>query len=233
MRDISISLFFPCFNEEENVERTVLAALAACKGLFSDFEIIVVDDGSRDRTGKIADRLAGEHEHVRAVHNQPNRGYGGALQRGFSEARKDYVFFTDGDGQFDVGELSLLADVIDGYDMVVGYRLDRKDTLIRKFNAWCWTTLCNRVFGMKIRDVDCAFKLLPRRLLDEIHLHSQGAMISAELLARAIRKGYRIGQVGVHHFPRRAGTPTGANPKVILRAFAELIKLRKMIIEDR
>jgi glycosyltransferase involved in cell wall biosynthesis len=233
MRDLSISVFFPCYNEQDNVERTVLSALAVCKELFSDFEIIVVNDGSRDRTGEIADRLAAEHERVRAVHNQPNRGYGGALQRGFAEARKEYVFFTDGDGQFDIREIALLVEGVDCNDMVVGYRLDRKDPPIRKINAWCWTTLCNRVFGMRIRDIDCAFKLLPRRLLGQIKLHSQGAMISAELLARATRKGYRIGQVGVHHYPRQAGTQTGANPTVILRAFAELLKLRKMILEDR
>jgi glycosyltransferase involved in cell wall biosynthesis len=230
MRDISLSMFFPCYNEEANVERTTLAALEVCRTRFTDFEIIIVDDGSRDRTGEIADELARQHEQVRAVHNQPNRGYGGALQRGFEEARKEWVFFTDGDGQFDIGEIDRLVDLLDRYDVAVGYRLDRQDPAIRKLNAWCWTTLCNGLFGMHIRDIDCAFKLLPRRLLNEITLHSQGALISAELLARATRKGCRIGQVGVHHYPRTAGTPTGANPRVILRAFAELIKLRNRII---
>jgi glycosyltransferase involved in cell wall biosynthesis len=230
MRDIPISIFFPCYNEEANVERTVRSALDVCRSLFSDFEIIVVDDGSRDRTGEIADHLAAAHERVRAVHNQPNRGYGGALQRGFREARKDWVFFTDGDGQFDIREITKLVEVIDDYDMVVGYRIDRQDPAMRKFNAWGWRQLCNHAFGMHIRDIDCAFKLIPRKLFDEIPLHSQGAMISAELLARAIRRGYRIGQVGVHHFPRTAGQPTGANPLVILRAFKELLRLRSMIL---
>ncbi|MBI4579720.1 MAG: glycosyltransferase family 2 protein [Planctomycetes bacterium] len=233
MRDIPISLFFPCYNEEANVEATVRDALETCESLFSDYEIIIVDDGSRDRTGQIADRLAAEHDRVRAVHNQPNRGYGGALQRGFLEARKPWVFFTDGDGQFDIREIGLLVELTDRHDGVVGYRLDRQDSLMRKLNAWCWTTLCNCVFGMRFKDIDCAFKLLPRRLFDEIPLHSQGAMISAELLARATRKGYRIGQVGVHHRARAAGTPTGANPRVILRAFVELFKLRKLIIAGK
>jgi len=233
MHDISISVFFPCYNEQGNVERTTLNALNACRDLFRDFEIIIVDDGSRDRTGEIADKLAVEHEPVRAVHNQPNRGYGGALQRGFREARKEWVFYTDGDGQFDFREIPRLIELLDRFDIGAGYRLDRQDAAIRKVNAWAWTTLCNWVFGMKMRDIDCAFKLLPRRFLQETPLHSRGALISAELLARAIRKGYRVGQVGVHHYPRTAGAPTGANLRVILRAFRELWTLRKVILEGR
>lgn len=231
MRDISISVFFPCYNEEANVERTTMAALDACAALFSDFEIIIVDDGSLDRTGEIAERLACEHERVRAVHNRPNLGYGGAVQRGFQEARKAWVFYTDGDGQFDIREIARLVERVDEYDLVVGFRLDRQDHLMRKLNGWCWTLLCNVLFRMRIRDIDCAFKLIPRRLLEEVPLHSTGALISAELLARATRKGYRIGQVGVHHYPRLAGTPTGADPKVIFRAFAELLTLRRRILQ--
>lgn len=231
MRDISVSIFFPCYNEEANVERTTLAALDACHALISDFEIIIVNDGSKDRTGAIADRLATEHERVRAVHNPTNLGYGGAVRRGFQEARKDYVFYTDGDGQFDVREIVKLLELLDTCDIAVGYRLDRQDHALRKLNAWCWTTLCNIVFGMRIHDIDCAFKLIPRRLLNEMPLCSRGALISAELLARASRKGCRIGQVGVHHYPRLAGTPTGANPRVIARAFAELFTLRRRIME--
>jgi glycosyltransferase involved in cell wall biosynthesis len=231
MHDLSVSVFFPCYNEQANVERTTLAALDACRPLFSDFEIIIVNDGSTDRTGVIADGLATEHDGVRAVHNRVNLGYGGAVQLGLRESRKDWIFYTDGDGQFDVHEISLLVGLLDRCDIAVGYRLDRKDHLIRKLNAWCWTTLCNRLFHLKVRDIDCAFKLLPRRLLDQIPLHSTGALISAELLARAARQGYRIAEVGVHHYPRIAGTPTGANPRVILRAFAELFKLRRRILE--
>jgi len=233
MRDLRISVFFPCYNEEANVERTTLAALEVCRTLFSDFEVIIVDDGSRDRTGEIADRLAAEHEHVRVVHNRPNRGYGGALQAGFRAARKEWVFYTDGDGQFDFAEIPRLVERLDRYDIVSGYRLDRRDWALRRFNAWAWTTLCNVLFGMWIRDIDCAFKLFPRRLFDEIPMHSEGALIDAEILARAKRRGYRIGQVGVHHYPRTAGASTGGNPRVILRAFVELLRLRPFILRGR
>ena len=192
--------------------------------------MIIVNDGSRDRTAEIADRLASEHPEVRAVHNNPNLGYGGALQRGFREATKEWVFYTDGDGQFDMQEIEHLLPIMASRDIVSAYRLDRQDPLIRKFNAWAWTTLVNIVFRLHLRDIDCAFKIYPRRLFDEIEMKSMGALIDAEILARARRLGYSIGQVGVHHYPRTAGEQSGANLRVILRAFRELFRLRREIV---
>ena len=224
-----LTVFFPCYNEEANVERTTRAALKTCRRLGVDFEVIIVDDGSKDRTGEIADQLASQEPGVRAVHNRPNRGYGGALQRGFREATKEWVFYTDGDGQFDFEEIDKLFPLLDRFDIASAYRLDRKDSLLRKINAFCWTTLVNALFGLGLRDIDCAFKLYPRRLFDEIEMKSQGALIDTEILARAKRLGYTIGQVGVHHYPRTAGKQTGANIRVIARAFKELLKLRREI----
>jgi len=232
MQNLSLSVFFPCYNEEANVERTTLAALDACRSITDDFEIIIVNDGSRDRTGELADQLAAEHAHVRAVHNNPNRGYGGALQAGFLAATKEWVFYTDGDGQFDFMEIPKLLAMLRQYDAVSAYRLDRRDPLIRKINAWGWTKLCNLLLGFKLRDIDCAFKIFPRKLFDEIEMWSEGALIDAEILAKATRQGYRIGQVGVHHYTRTAGEQTGANLGVIARAFKELFKLRRRIITD-
>ncbi len=227
----SLTVFYPCYNEEANVQRTTEAALKACRRLAVDFEIIIVNDGSKDRTAELADGLAAEHAEVRAVHNNPNLGYGGALQRGFREATKDWVFYTDGDGQFDFEEIEKLIPLLGDFDIISGYRLDRKDPLLRKFNAFCWTTLVNRLFGMRIRDIDGAFKIFPRRLFDEIEMWSTGALIDTEILAKATRLGYRIGQTGVHHYARTAGEQTGANLGVILRAFKELFKLRKRILK--
>lgn len=226
---LSLSIFYPCYNEEANVERVTLAALKAARRLTNDFEIIIVNDGSKDRTAEIADRLAREHVGVRAVHNNPNLGYGGALQRGFREAKKEWVFYTDGDGQFDFEEIDKLLPLMERFDIISAYRLDRKDPFIRKVNAFCWTTLVNATFRLWLKDIDCAFKLYPRKLFDEIEMKSMGALIDTEILARAKRLGYTIGQIGVHHYPRTAGQQTGANLKVILRAFKELIKLRKEI----
>jgi glycosyltransferase involved in cell wall biosynthesis len=226
---LSLSVFYPCYNEEANVVRTTEAALKACRRMADDFEIIIVNDGSKDRTAELADELAAKYPEVRAVHNNPNLGYGGALQRGYREASKTWVFYTDGDGQFDFEEIDKLLPLLEEYDAVSAYRLNRKDPLVRKINAFCWTTLVNLVFGMRIRDIDCAFKIFPTELFRQIEMKSMGALIDAEVLARATRLGYRIGQVGVHHYARLEGEQTGANLKVILRAFKELFKLRKQI----
>jgi glycosyltransferase involved in cell wall biosynthesis len=225
----SLSIFFPCYNEEANVERTTRNALDAAGRFADQYEIIIVNDGSKDRTGEIAERLASELPHVRAVHNHPNLGYGGAVARGLNESRMSWIFFTDGDGQFDMNELDKLIALLDRCEFAVGYRMNRADSVMRKVNAFCWGALVRTLFGLKIRDIDCAFKLLPKSLIDAIRLKSRGALISTELLARAKYRGLRIAEVGVNHFPRTAGRQTGANIKVILRAFKELFKLRRDI----
>lgn len=225
----SLSIFFPCYNEEANVERVTRAALETAQKVADDYEVIIVNDGSRDGTGEIGDRLAAEDPRVRCVHNRPNQGYGGAVQTGLRSATKEWIFFTDGDGQFDLNEIPKLVELLDRCDFAVGYRIKRADSLMRKLNAWAWGTLVRAKFGLKVRDIDCAFKLLPKKLFDEIKLDSRGALISTELLARAAYKGYRIAEVGVHHFPRTAGTQTGAKLRVILRAFRELFKLSQHI----
>lgn len=228
----SISVFFPCYNEEGNVERTTIAALKTCTRLFSDFEIIIVNDGSRDRTAEIAEGLARQHPQVRAVHNNPNRGYGGALQRGFREAKKDWVFYTDGDGQFDFEEMEKLLPLVEQYDIASAYRIDRQDAPMRKVNAFFWNTLVNFVFKLHIRDIDCAFKLYPRNLFDAIEMKSSGALIDTEVLARSKRLGCTIGQVGVNHFPRTAGSQTGAKLSTIFHAVRELFALRREILKS-
>jgi glycosyltransferase involved in cell wall biosynthesis len=207
----------------------VNSALTVMEKLDADFEVIVVDDGSSDETARIADEIACRDNRVRVVHHETNLGYGSALQSGFKAATKDLVFYTDGDGQFDISEMPPLLELMDHYDIVTCYRLDRKDPIVRKINAWCWTKLVCLLFRLKIRDIDCAFKLYKREIFDNIELSSTGALIDTEVLARAIRKGYSITQVGVHHYPRTAGEQTGANLGVILRAFKELFKLRKEI----
>ena len=159
------------------------------------------------------------------MHHPTNLGYGAALQSGFKAATKELVFYTDGDGQFDINELPPLLPLIKQYDIVSCYRLNRQDNLIRKLNGWAWTKLVCFLFNMKARDIDCAFKLYKREIFDNIRMSSRGALISAEILARAVRKGYTIAQRPVHHYPRTAGVQTGAKLRVILRAFRELFKL--------
>jgi glycosyltransferase involved in cell wall biosynthesis len=225
----SISVFFPCYNEQDNVARTIEQALAVLEKSDADFEVIIVDDGSADNTGRIADEIAERNNRVKVIHHSTNLGYGAALQSGFKAAAKKLVFYTDGDGQFDISEMPPFLPLIGQYDIVSCYRLNRQDNLIRRINGWCWTKLVCLLFGMKIRDVDCAFKLYKREIFDNIELSSTGALIDTEILARAVRKGYTITQKGVHHYPRTAGAQTGANLRVILRAFKELFELRRQI----
>ncbi|KPK76010.1 MAG: cell wall biosynthesis glycosyltransferase [Phycisphaerae bacterium SM23_30] len=225
-----LTVFFPFYNEQENIERLVKQAVEVLRRLSLDYEIILVNDGSRDRTGIIADRLARQNPRIKAVHHHPNRGYGAALQSGFRHAAKEWVFYTDGDGQFDLNQLELLLPLAGKYDIVNGYRLHRQDGLLRKINAAGWGWLVKKLLHFEARDVDSAFKLYRRKIFDHLPLKSTGALIDAEILARAKHAGYSLGQIGVRHLPRTAGAQTGSNIKVILRAFRELIKLRRDIL---
>ena len=230
--DVSLSVFFPCYNEQDNVARTTERAIAVLEKLNADYEAIIVDDGSKDATGQIADKIAARNKRVRVVHHPTNLGYGAALQSGFRSAAKELVFYTDGDGQFDISEMPALLPLIKQYDIVSCYRLNRQDNMIRKINAWCWTKLVCFLFKMKIRDIDCAFKLYKREIFDNIKMVSTGALIDTEILARATRKGYAVTQRGVHHYPRTSGTQTGAKLGVIIRAFRELFKLYNQIKKE-
>jgi glycosyltransferase involved in cell wall biosynthesis len=228
-----ISAFFPAYNEERNVAGMVERLSAVLSRVADNYEITVVNDGSADRTGAIADEIAAADPHVHAIHHAVNRGYGGALKSGFAASRKEYVFFTDGDGQFDVAEIERLLPNVPEYDVVVGYRLERAEGGLRRLNASAWNWLVRRLFHIPVRDVDCAFKLFKRRVFDTVHVEAEGAMISTEVLARAVRAGFRVTEVGVHHYPRAHGRPTGANPLVIARAFYELFKLYRRITAER
>lgn len=226
MKKYPITIFFPCYNEEQNVERVAREALTVAREISEDFEIIIVNDGSRDRTGEIADRLARENPEIRVIHHGANQGYGSALQSGFKNATKELVFYTDGDGQFKLEEITRLLPLIEKYDIVSGCRINRRDSFMRKANAFMWGTLVNALFKFKISDVDSAFKLYRRKIFDEITLESKGALIDTEVLAKARARGYTITEVGVSHYPRLAGEQTGARLSVILRAFKELFKLK-------
>ncbi len=226
----SITVFFPCYNEQENVTKVAQQALDVLEGLHTDYEVIIVNDGSADDTGAVADRIAANHPRVRVVHHPRNLGYGAALQSGFRAATKDLVFHTDGDGQFNLAELPPWLPLMEQYDIVCGYRLNRQDNFVRRMNGWLWTRMTCLLFSLHLRDIDCAFKLYQRTIFDDLRMESTGALISTEILARAVRKGYRITERGVHHYPRTAGKQTGGNLKVIWRAFRELWRLRRRIV---
>jgi glycosyltransferase involved in cell wall biosynthesis len=221
----SLSAFFPVHDEEDNVVPMAEAVLAVLPEVAVAWELIVVDDGSRDATGARADELARTRAGVRVVHHAANRGYGGALRSGFAAARHERIFYTDGDRQFDPRQITRLIAELPRADVVVGWRARRADHLGRRLNTFAWNLLIRLLFGLRVRDVDCAFKLLPRAALEGLTLEAEGAMISTELLAHLRRRGLRIAEVPVDHFPRTSGTPSGADPRVIVRAFGELRRL--------
>jgi len=239
VRVARLSYFFPAHNEEANLEGLVEEALQTLPTLAETFEIIAVDDGSKDRTGEIADRLAAAHpDVVRVVHHMPNRGYGGALRSGFEASRYELLAFTDGDRQFrvaDIGRLTARMAEADHPDVVVGYRIRRADPLVRIVYARTYK-LANRIFfGLRVTDVDCACKLFRRQALEDIRVTSGGAFFSAELLNRIRLAGRSIAEVGVPHYARTAGSPTGAKPSVIWRAVKDFwgLRLRLWANHDR
>jgi len=224
-----LSLFFPCHNEAENLEALVADALAALPALATTYEVILVDDGSRDDTAGVAERLVQRHgEVVRLVRHDVNRGYGGALRSGFAAARYSHLAYTDGDRQFRVADLARLVERAQETrsPVVIGYRLKRADPPLRLVYATLYR-VANRVwFGLRVRDVDCAAKLFRRDVLQNISVHSNGAFFSAELLIRLRLAGVNALEVGVPHYPRTAGSPTGARLSVIARAVRDFWSLR-------
>ena len=218
-------MFYPMYNEEANIEEAVARALRVLPRVAEAFEVIVVNDGSRDRTGELADRLAAAHPEVRAVHHPVNRGYGAALRSGIAASRLEWIFYTDGDNQFDLEELPRLLALRDQAEIVTGYRSPRSDPFIRRLNAGGFNFLCWILLGVHLRDIDCAFKLFRASIFQGMELKANGATIDLEILARARRRGARVRELPVRHYPRRFGSQTGANLKVILRAFRELFRL--------
>jgi glycosyltransferase involved in cell wall biosynthesis len=227
-----LSVILPAYNEEAVIAQTISACIETLSAVAPDYEIIVVDDGSRDRTGEIAKSFAHANPHIRVVRNYPNRGYGGALIAGFGAATKELTFFMDSDGQFDIRDIVRLLQAREqGHRAVLGYRLQRRDLLIRKLNAWGWNMLVRMLFGLRVRDVDCAFKLYDTALVTLCDIHSEGAMVNTEMLVKLSRVGVPFIQVPVRHYPRKHGSATGANLRVIAHAFRELLRLRKRIHE--
>jgi glycosyltransferase involved in cell wall biosynthesis len=228
----SLSIVLPAYNEEANVERAVEQVSAVAQQLGMDYEIILVNDGSKDRTGEIGHELEQRVPNFRLVEHYPNRGYGGALKAGFAAATRELVAFVPADNQFDFREVNRLLEGLARADIVSGYRAQRQDHFVRKLNALGWNTVVQVLFGTLCHDIDCGFKVFRREILDHVSLASNGAMIDTELLAGAKARGYRIAEVPVTHLPRTAGAATGANVRVIARAFRDLVRFRQRLSQE-
>lgn len=220
----SLSVILPAHNEEEVIITTVSSVLAAFDRWAADAEVIIVNDGSTDRTGELLAALAQTDQRVRVITHPVNQGYGAALIHGFEAITKELGFFMDSDGQFDIDDLRSFFPYVATFDAVIGYRIDRQDAWLRKVNAWGWKQLVRLVLGVHVRDIDCAFKVYKADFIHRHHFETQGAMINTEMLYKLKRDRATLKEIGVHHLPRSSGQATGANPKVILRAFKELFQ---------
>lgn len=227
------SVFFPAYNEEEEIKNTVLAAKQVLEKVAVKWEITIVDDGSNDRTGEIADKLAKSNQRIKVIHHKVNRGYGAAFKSGFYSAKYPWIAFTDSDGQFDFSEITRFFDKQKKTkaDLVIGFYKDRKVSLGKKVTSRIWEFLVLLLFGLKVRDIDCGFKLVSKKVIDTIQrLESErGAFISSEFLIKAKKGGFKIEEVGVTHLPRKTGEGTGRDLNVIMESFKDLLKLWKKL----
>jgi glycosyltransferase involved in cell wall biosynthesis len=221
----SLSLVLPAHNEEANIRLVVEQALDVLPAFTHEFEVLVVNDGSKDGTAAIIDELSANDPRVRAIHHKKNRGYGGALTSGFNASKCDYVMFMDADRQFDIADIGLLAPYVGKFDIVAGFRMERHDSFHRRLFAQIFNLTVRLLFGVHLYDIDCAFKIFRGDLLRTMELTAPGALINTEIQAKARRQGATIEQVGVHHYPRVAGEASGGSPKVIFRAMRETITL--------
>jgi glycosyltransferase involved in cell wall biosynthesis len=226
----SISVVLPAWDEEHNIAQAIQQAVTAMEGIGADYEIIVVDDGSRDGTSRVVGELQASQPQVRLVRHEVNRGYGQALRSGYAAAQKDLVLIHHADSQFDLTEIKRFLPLLAQADIVCGYRAQRADPFMRKLNALGWNMVVRLLFGYLARDIDCGFKLFRREILDHVHLTAtRGAMIDTELLASAKARGYRIAELPVTHLPRLGGQPTGAHLDVIITSFRELFAFRRRL----
>jgi len=234
MKNPGITAFFPVYNDEGTVELMVSRLRKVLSELTNDYEIIIVDDCSPDKSGQIADRLAKKYRNIKVIHHKKNMGYGGALKSGFNAATKDLVFYTDGDAQYDVFELKKLMEYIDDYDFVTGIKIKRADKLHRVMLSKIYYKTLRLLFGIKIEDISGDFRLFRKKVVKSLSLTSNSGTICIEMVKKIQNRKFRTKEVYVHHYPRTSGESAYFSPIPIIKTFAELIPLwLEVVIKDR
>ncbi|MCX6537547.1 MAG: glycosyltransferase family 2 protein [Acidobacteria bacterium] len=229
-----LSIFFPAYNDSGTIASMVIGAVMAARRLTPDFEVLVINDGSRDLTPQIADELARVYPQVRVVHHQGNRGYGGALRSGFANASKEYIFYTDGDAQYDPSEMSVLwARLGPGVDLVNGYKISRSDPLHRIIIGRVYHHTVKMLFGLNVRDVDCDFRLMRRSIFDKVHLKKTSGVICLEMIKKIQDAGFAIVEAPVHHYHRAYGKSQFFNFGRILRTGVDVLQLWWALVIER
>src|SRR5829696_1203197 len=221
-----LSIFFPAYNDSGTIASMVIRAVQAASELTPDYEVIVVNDGSADATPQIVDELARTYPQVRAVHHPKNRGYGGALQTGFRSATKEFVFYTDGDAQYDPAELAALwARMTPAADLVNGYKISRSDPWHRIVIGRVYHHFVSLLFGLGVRDVDCDFRLMRRSIFEKIDLSKTSGVICLEMMKKIEDAGFRIVEVPVHHYHRAFGRSQFFNVRRIVKTGVDVLRL--------
>jgi glycosyltransferase involved in cell wall biosynthesis len=224
-----LSVVLPAYNEEQSIASAVERSLEVLPGLAKVWEVIVVDDGSTDRTAEVVEGLMREHHpRLRLLRHSVNQGYGAALRTGFSRARYDFIFYTDADNQFDVGELASSLPMMQEHDVVVGFRVYRYDPLMRVVASWVYNLLVRAMFRVRVRDVDCSFKLFRREVLDKITIETENFFVDTELVTKARKWNFRLAEKGVRHYPRTAGETT-VQPSDVIRTLKVVLKMWQRI----
>lgn len=230
-----LSVFFPAYNEQENIEKTIRDAIKVLKSLdLENFELIVVNDGSKDSTAELVEKLAKEDKRIRLVNHEKNRGYGEALKTGFKSAKYEWVVFTDSDGQFDFSEIKKLIERSDQVDFVLGYRLKRADPWMRILFGNLWNITAKILLGLPSRDYSCGFKLIKKSSFNAtLPLEAGEKVTQIEMLVKAKRTGSKFVEVGLHHYPRKFGSQTGANLSVVAKSYLDLFKLWWKLLDKK
>lgn len=221
---MNITVFFPCYNEQENIKTTVEKAVETLERLADKYEVLIIDDGSTDSTNRICTELVRNNKNIRLIRHPSNLGYGAALSTGVKNSRFEVVCFTDSDGQFDIKEIERFLPLLEKAPFVIGNRLKRSDPLHRRLNSALFRYLVRLIFRLKVKDMNCGFKVFKKEVFEGVELISGGAFITAEMLIRAKDRNYNFLEIGVTHYPRIKGKQTGANPLVVFRAFKELFE---------
>ena len=230
-RKPGLSVFFPAYNDSGTIASLVIAALGAARKLTPDFEVIVINDGSADATAEIANELARTYPEVKVVHHEGNRGYGGALRSGFAAATRELVFYTDGDAQYDPSEMAVLwAALTHDVDLVNGYKISRSDPLHRVVIGRIYHHVVKQLFGLRVRDVDCDFRLMRRSIFDKVTLEKDSGVICLEMMKKIQDAGFTIAEVPVHHYHRVYGRSQFFNFRRLARTIADVMKLWVVLV---
>ena len=232
MTPLSISLFFPVYNDEKTVRAVAEKALNLLSSLTKEYEIIIIDDGSPDRAGEIADELAQEHPCIRVIHHPQNLGYGAAVRSGLAACRFEYICFTDGDDQYEVEDFRKLLKLGDRYDLVITFRYKKIYSNMRIFVSWVYNKLLRFLFRTPFRDVSTGLRMVRKPVIDDINLETNSPFIGAELAIKAMLKGYQVGEVGIQTFPRTFGAGSSTSLKNILATLRDIWRIYRKIFSD-